>query len=162
MVDADGSGGVRKCSGMVLADLGDVEGVDRSREDPLYPFQLSDGAYKRKHVAKERIWSLKFELCDVANSLAVQRRPHRLAFIGRKRVSFADPVQQIGWLIDFKISFPYVVTRKDDKVRKVANCGTQLCSYIPETKDVVAQEAPDRSSYVPIDLYTPRRPDVFA
>ena len=49
MVDAGGPGGVRKCPGVALADLGDVEGFDRSREeDQLYAFQLSDGVYKRK------------------------------------------------------------------------------------------------------------------
>ena len=49
MVDAGGPGSVRKCPGAALADLGDVEGFDRSvEEDKLYAFQLSDGVYKRK------------------------------------------------------------------------------------------------------------------
>ena len=49
MVDAGGPGSVRKCPGAALADLGDVEGFDRSgEEDQLYAFQLSDGVYKRK------------------------------------------------------------------------------------------------------------------
>ena len=49
MVDAGGPGSVRKCSGVALADLGDVEVFDRSgEEDQLYAFQLSDGVYKRK------------------------------------------------------------------------------------------------------------------
>ena len=49
MVDAGGPGSVRKCPGVALADLGDVEGFDRSgEEDQLYAFQLSDGVYKRK------------------------------------------------------------------------------------------------------------------
>ena len=49
MVDAGGPGSIRKCPGMALADLGDVEGVDRSgEEDQLYAFQLPDGVYKRK------------------------------------------------------------------------------------------------------------------
>ena len=49
MVDAGGPGSVRKCSGVALADLGDVEGFIRSgEEDQLYTFQLSDGVYKRK------------------------------------------------------------------------------------------------------------------
>ena len=40
---------VRKCPGVALSDLGDVEGFDRSgEEDQLYAFQLSDGVYKRK------------------------------------------------------------------------------------------------------------------
>ena len=44
MVDAVGPGSVRKCPGAALADLGDVEGFDRSgEEDQLYAFQLSDG-----------------------------------------------------------------------------------------------------------------------
>ena len=51
MVDAGGPGSVRKCPGVALADLGDVEGFDRSgEEDQLYAFQLSDGVYKRKNL----------------------------------------------------------------------------------------------------------------
>ena len=39
MVDAGGPVSVRKCSGMALADLDDVEEVDRSgEEDQLYTF----------------------------------------------------------------------------------------------------------------------------
>ena len=49
MVDTGGPGSVRKCPGVALADLGDVEGFDRSgEEDQFYAFQLSDGVYKRK------------------------------------------------------------------------------------------------------------------
>ena len=49
MVDAGGLWSVRKCPGAVSADLGDVEGFNRSgEEDQLYAFQLSDGIYKRK------------------------------------------------------------------------------------------------------------------
>ena len=49
MVDAGGPASVRKCPGVALADLGDVEGFDRSgEEDQLYAFHLSDGVYKRK------------------------------------------------------------------------------------------------------------------
>ena len=44
MVDAGGPGSVRKCPGVALADLDDVEGFNRSgEEDQLYAFQLSDG-----------------------------------------------------------------------------------------------------------------------
>ena len=51
MVDASGPGSVRKCPGVALADLGDVEGFDRSgEENQLYAFQLSDGVYKRKKL----------------------------------------------------------------------------------------------------------------
>ena len=38
--------------------------------------------------------------------------------------------------------------RESHRLRKVVNSGTRLCSYIPETKNVVVQEAPGRSSYV--------------
>ena len=49
MFDAGGPGSVRKRPGVALADLGDVEGFDRSGEkDQLYASQLSDGVYKRK------------------------------------------------------------------------------------------------------------------
>ena len=148
MVDAGGPGSVRNCPRVALADLGDVEGFDRSgEEDQLYAFQLSDGVYKRKKFIPSE--SLKFEeLSDVDISHAVPRRLHSLAFTGSKWVAFADPLQQTGWHIDLKIASPYVVTRKNQRLRKVVNSGTQLCSYISETKNVVVQGAPGRSSYV--------------
>ena len=133
---------------MALADLGDVEGFDRSgEEDQLYAFQLSDGVYKRKKFTpSEGIRSLNFEeLSDVDISHAVPRRLHSLAFTGDKWVAFADPVQQTGWLIDLKIVSPYVVTGKEHKLRKVVNSGTRLCSFIPETRDVSDAPGP---SYV--------------
>ena len=37
------------------------------------------------------------------------------------------------------------MTGKEHKLRKVVNSGTGLCSYIPETKNIVVSEAPDRS-----------------
>ena len=43
-----------------------------------------------------------------------------------------------GWLV--KVSEPYVVTGQQHKVRKVTNGGTRLCSYIPETRNVVISE----------------------
>ena len=92
MVDAGGPGSVRKCPGVALADLGDVEWFDRSgEEDQLYAFQLSDGVYKRKNVTPSL--SLKFEeLSDVDISHAVPRLLHSLAFTGSKWVAFADPL----------------------------------------------------------------------
>ena len=136
MVDAGGPWSVRKCPGVALADLGDVEVFDRSgEEDQLYAFKLSDGVYKRKKFTpSEGIRSLKFEeLSDVDISHAVPRRLHSLAFTEDKWVAFADPVQQTGWLIDLTIASPYVVTGKGQKLRKVVNSGTRLCSFIPET-----------------------------
>ena len=60
MVDAGGPGSIRKCLGVALAGLGDVEGFDRSGdEDQLYAFQLSDEVYKRKKFIPSE--SLKFE-----------------------------------------------------------------------------------------------------
>ena len=44
--------------------------------------------------------------------------------------------QQTGWLIDIRISSPYVATGQQHKVRKVTNAG----SYVPETKNVVISE----------------------
>ena len=148
MVDAGGPGSVRKCPGVALADLGDVEGFDRSgEEDQLYAFQLSDGVYKRKQFTpSEGIRSLKFEeLSDVDISHAVPRRLYSLAFTGDKWVAFADPVQQTGWLIDLKIVSPYVVTGKEHKLRKVVNSGTRLCSFIPETRNIIISKAPGPS-----------------
>ena len=133
---------------MALADLDDVDGVDRSgEEDQLYAFQLSDRVYKRKKVHPcEGIGSLKFEeLSDVDISHAVPRRLLSLAYTGSKWVAFADPLQQIGWLIDLKISSPFVATGKKHKLQKVVNSGTRLCSYIPETRNIVVSEAPGQS-----------------
>ena len=111
MVDAGGPRGVRKCPGAALADLGDVEGFDRSGEaDQLYAFQLSDGVYKRKKFTpSEGIRSLKFEeLSDVP------RRLHSLALTGYKLVAFASL---------------YVVTGKEHKLRQMVNSGTQLALF---------------------------------
>ena len=77
------------------------------------------------------------ELSDVDVSYAAPRRLHQLAFTGSRWVAFADPVQETGWMIDIRISSPYVATGQHHKVRKVTNSGTRLCSYVPETKNVV-------------------------
>ena len=146
MVDVGGPGSVRKCPGVALADLGDVEGFDRSgEEDQFYAFQLSDGVYKRKKFTpSEGIKSLKFEeLSDVDISQAVPRRLHSLAFTGDKWVAFAYPVQRPCWLIDLKITSPYLVTGKEHALRKVVNSGTRLCSFIPETRNIVVSKTPD-------------------
>ena len=68
-----------------------------------------------------------------------------IALTGSKWVAFAGPVQQTGWLIDFSICSPYVVPGNGYKLRKIVNSGTRLCSFIPETKNVVVQKAPDRN-----------------
>ena len=39
-----------------------------------------------------------------------------------------------------KVSAPYVVTGQQHKIRNVINAGTRLCSYVPETKNVVVSE----------------------
>ena len=82
-------------------------------------------------------------MSDVDISHAVPRRLHSLAFTGDKWVAFADPVQQTGWLIDLKIASPYDVTGKEHKLRKVVNSGTRLCSFIPQTRNIVVSKAPD-------------------
>ena len=145
MDDAGGTGSVRKCPGVALVDLGDVEGFDRSgEEDQLFVFQLSDGVYKRKQFVLFE--SLKFEeLSDGIISHAVPRRRHSLAFTGGKWVAFAKPLQQTGWLIDLKITSQFVVTGKKHKLRKIVNSGIRLCSYIPETRIIVVSEVPDQS-----------------
>ena len=101
---------------------------------------------EKKFSPSEGIRSLKFEeLSDVDISHAVPRRLHSLAFTGDKWVAFADPVQQTGWFIDLKIASPYIVTGKEHKLRKVVNSGTQLCSFIPETRNSIVSKAPDQS-----------------
>ena len=130
---------------VALVDLGDVEGFDRSgEEDQLYAFQLSDGVCKRKK--KFTPGSLKFEeLSDVDISHAVPRLLHSFAFTGSTWVAFADPLQQTGWLTNLKISSLFVVTGKNHRLRKVVNSGTWLCSYIPETRNIVVSEAPNQN-----------------
>ena len=107
---------------------------------------LMGSTKEKKFTPSEGIRSLKFEeLCDVDISHAVPRRLHSLAFTGDKWVAFADPVQQTGWLIDLKIASPYVETGKEHKLRKVVNSGTRLCSFIPETRDIIVSKAPGPS-----------------
>ena len=103
MVDTGGPDSVRKCPGIALADLGDVEGFDKSgEEDQLYAFQQSDGVFKRKKPPKSHQrgdWVAKIrrvELSDVDILHAV----HTLAFTGSKWVAFAEPIQQKGLLTD--------------------------------------------------------------
>ena len=74
------------------------------------------------------------ELSDLDTSHAIPKRVHPLAFTGSEWVTFADPVQQTGWLIHIKIISPHVATGEMHKVQKVVNSGTRLCSYILETK----------------------------
>ena len=140
MGDAGGPGSDRKCPGVALADLGDTEGFEKGGEEgQLYAFELSDGVYKRKKVtAQEGGGAQKLvELSDVDVSNAAPRRLHTLAFTGSKWIAFADPVQETGWMIDIRISSPYVAMGQQHKIRKVRNSGTRLCSYVPETKNVV-------------------------
>ena len=128
---------------MALANLGDTEGFDKGGEEgQLYAFQLSDGVYKRKKVTTQEGGDAQKlgELSDIDVSYAFPRRLHQLAFTGSKWVVFADPTQQTGWLIDIRISSPYVATGREHKVWKVTNAGTWLCSYVPETKNVVISE----------------------
>ena len=141
MGDVGGPGSARKCPRVALADLGDTEGFEKGGEEgQLYAFELSNGVYKRKK-AQEGGWAQKLgELSDINVSYAVPRRLHQLAFTGSKWVAFADPTQQMGWLINIRISSPYVATGGKHKVRKVTNAGTRLCSYVPETKNVVISE----------------------
>ena len=73
-------------------------------------------------------------------SYAAPRQLHTLAFTGSRWIAFADPVQETGWLVDVKVSAPYVVTAQQHKIRKVMNAGTQLFSYVPGTKNVVVSE----------------------
>ena len=48
--------------------------------------------------------------------------------------------KKTGWMVDIRISSPYLATGREHKVRKVTNAGTRLCSYVPETKIVVISE----------------------
>ena len=121
-------------------------GKERNRS---YAFQLSEGVYKRKEVTLEGVGSQTFgELSDKDSSHTVPKRIHMRAFTGSKWVASADPFQQTGWFSDIKIISPHVMTGKENKVRKVVNSGTRLCSYIPETKNIVIKKAQDKLSYI--------------
>ena len=102
--------------------------IEMEKKNQLYAFKLTDGVYKRTQVTQEGIGSLKFgELSDVDIWHAVEKRVHTLVSADRKWTPFADPVPE-GWLIDIRISSPYVVTGQRHKIRKILNSGTRLCS----------------------------------
>ena len=112
MSDASGPGSARKCPGLALADLGDIEGFEKDGEEgQLYGLQLSDWVYKRKKVVTQEGGGAQKlgGLSDMDLSYAAPRRLHTLAFTGSRRVDFAEPVQEMGWLVDVKVSAPYVV-----------------------------------------------------
>ena len=143
MGDAGGPGSARKCPGVALADLGNTEGFEKCGEEGrLYAFELSNGVYKRKKVAAQEGGGAQKlgELSGVDVSYAVPKRLRQLAITESKWIAFTDPTQQTGWLIDIRISSPYVASGQHHKVRKVTNSGTRLCSYVPETKNVVNSE----------------------
>ena len=148
MVDAGGPGSVRKCLGWLWLTLVTLKGsIEAERKTSFTLSSCLMGSTKEKNVPpSEGIRSLKFEeLSDVDISHAVPRRLHNLAFTGDKWVAFADPVQQTGWLIDLKIASPYVVTGKEHKLQKVVNSGTWLCSFIPETRNIIVSKTPGPS-----------------
>ena len=98
--------------------------------------------YKWESIAaQQKGGAQKFgELSDIDVSHALPRRLHQLVFTGSKGVAFADPTQLTGWLIDIQISTPYVIMGQQHKIRRVMNSSTRLCSYVPETKNVVISE----------------------
>ena len=49
------------------------------------------------------------------------------------------------WAIDLKIASSYIVTGREHKLRKVVNSGTRLCSFIPETRNIIVSKAPGPS-----------------
>ena len=79
------------------------------------------------------------ELSD-AVSYAVRRRLHTLAFTGSRWVAFADPVQELGWLVTSK--FRLLTWCRASSTR----FGSDKCpypavySYVPGTKNVVVSE----------------------
>ena len=73
-----------------------------------------------------------------------------------------------------KVSASYVAKGREHKVRKVTNAGTRLCSYVPETKNVVISErytlktSNSRpgvlkmvSEFAPAEIFLVDRPDDF-
>ena len=113
---AGGPGSVRKCHGVTLADLGDIEGFDDDgEEDGLYTFQLADGMYRRKKLPQEENGPLKFEeLSNVDLSHATPKRVHTLVFDGKKWFPFANPIKQDGLLT---LEFRLRISRQDSSIR---------------------------------------------
>ena len=137
MGEAGGPGSARKCP---WGGFSRSQGFEKGGEEGhLYAFELSDGVYKRKKVTTQEGGGAQKlgELSNVDVSYAIPRQLHQLAFTGSRWVAFADPVQETDWMIDIRISSPYVATGQHHKVRKVTNSGTRLCSYVPETKNMV-------------------------
>lgn len=142
MVDAGGPGSVQKCAGLSLADLPGTQGFGQDgEENQLYAFQLSDGVYKRRAVSLDALGTLGLgDLSDVDVSNAIPRRVHDLAFTGSQWVLFVNPIRRIGWYMDIRVASTYILTGKQHKIRKVMNSGTRLCSYVPETKNIIVSE----------------------
>ena len=115
MSDAGGPGSARKCPMLALANLGDTKGFKKDGEEgQLYGLQLSEGVYKQKKVTQEGSGAQKLsELSDIDISYAAPRRLYTLAFTGSKWVTFADPVQETGWLVDVKVLAPYIMTGQE-------------------------------------------------
>ena len=70
----------------------------------------------------------------------IPRLAVQTAGIGASFPADAHDIRHGRQKVRFRISSPYVATGQQHKVRKVTNAGTRLCSYVPETKNVVISE----------------------
>ena len=137
MGDAGDPGSARKCPGVALADLGNTEGLEKGGEEgQLYASELSDGVYKRKKVTAQEgggAEARRVERCFICRP---QTAPPAGVYWEQVR-RLRGPRSRKGLDDRHRISSPYVATGQHHKVRKVTNSGTRLCSYVPETKNVV-------------------------
>ena len=77
------------------------------------------------------------ELSDVDVSYAVLRRLHTLAFTGSKWVAFADPVKK---RLDDRHLNLLSLHRNGARTQGSEGDKCRLCSYVPETKNVLVSE----------------------
>ena len=105
------------------------------RRGPVVHFPAVGWGLQKKKYHQRGHWVTKIRRVERRwNLTCCPKALHTLVFTGSTWVALADPLQQTGWLIDLKILSLYVVTGKEHKLSKIVNCGTRLCSYIPETK----------------------------
>ena len=102
MSDVGGPGSTRKCPGIALANLGDMEGFEKDGEEgQLYGLQLSDGMYKRKKVVTQEGGGAQklSQLSDVDVSYAAPRRLHKCwRLLGESGLPSQTPSKKQGGL----------------------------------------------------------------
>ena len=102
--------------------------------------------YKRKEVTREGVGSLKFgELGDLDTSHAVPKRAHTLAFTGSEWLPLQTLSNKQDGLLTQKSSLR---TLQLEKGTKSGRWRIVRPTYIPETKNIIIEEAQDKCNYV--------------